>query len=164
MFVQLIAEDLVIRRAALTRFCTTYRGKQLEFTFHCTTLLRKFLLCKTVARQTERQPVRTYRMTVISGSLFGLSAVFCTETWEIIEWAVRSCLKADFGFLLLVESLRIGFIFHCILILVLDFLKFLYDTQGRNWVISILSWDFVSERKSLQWSERLFFFWIKCVY
>ena len=31
--------------------CTTYRGKQLEFTFHCTTLLRKFLLCKTVARQ-----------------------------------------------------------------------------------------------------------------
>ena len=35
----------------LTRLCTTHRGKQLEFTFHCTTLLRKFLLCKTVARQ-----------------------------------------------------------------------------------------------------------------
>ena len=31
-----------------------------NYTFHCTTLLRKFLLCKTIARQTERQPVRTY--------------------------------------------------------------------------------------------------------
>ena len=38
---------------------------------------------------------------------------------------MKSCLKIDFGFLLLVESLRIGFIFHRILIIVLDFLKFL---------------------------------------
>ena len=94
--------------------------------------VRKFPLCKTAVRQTECQPVRTYRIIVKSGSLFGLSAVFCTRPIEIIERAVGSCLKSDFGFLLLVENLRIGFILHRILILFLDFLKFLYDTQGRN--------------------------------
>ena len=44
----------------------------------------------------------------------------------------QNALKIDFGFLLLVESLRTGFIFHRILIYVLDFLKFLYNTQDRN--------------------------------
>ena len=98
--------------------------------------VRNFPLCKTAVRQTERQPVRTYRMIVISGSLFGLFAVFCTRPFEIIEWAVGSCLKADLGFLLLVESLRIGFIFHCILILVLYFLKFAYDNFNWSWEIN----------------------------
>ena len=124
--------------------------------------VRNFPLCKTAVRQTERQPVRTYRMIVISGSLFGLFAVFCTRPFEIIEWAVGSCLKADLGFLLLVESLRIGFIFHCILILVLDFLKFAYENFNWSWEInSRFGLRIRANFPQILWG--ILFFWIKCV-